>query len=319
MQILVMGSGGVGGYFGGLLARAGEDLTFIARGEHLAALQAQGLRIESPKGDFVIQPVQAGEDPATVGIVDLVLVATKSYNLEEVAAQFKPCLGPETAVLPLQNGVDASERLATILDPRSVLGGVCYIISHIAEPGLIRHGGLERIVFGELDGQITPRVEAIAATLQAAGIEAEASTQINQERWTKFLFITAISGVGAVTRVPIDEIVGCPEARQLLESSMREVEALARANGVRLDEDIVPRTMSLCEGVAPGVTASMHRDIVAGRPSELESQNGYVVREGLRLGVSVPTHTFIYGALLPQERRAQAASGTLPSRKTSSG
>jgi 2-dehydropantoate 2-reductase len=307
MRIAVMGTGGVGGYFGGLLAQAGEDVTFIARGEHLRAIQADGLRVESVHGDFTVRPAQATDDPSTVGPVDLVLFATKTYQIEEAAGAMRPLIGPETVVLPLQNGVDASERVADILGSEHVLGGVCYIVSAIAGPGIIQQRSeFRRIVLGELDGQVTPRVEVITAALQRTGAPVELSTAINKMRWTKFLFIASFSGMGAVTRVPAGELMACAETRQMLELAMREIEALAAAGGVRLDGDVVPETMAFCDNLAPDATASMQRDIMEGRPSELEAQNGFVMRKGAELGVPVPVNTFIYSVLLPQERRARS-------------
>ncbi len=307
MRIAVMGTGGVGGYFGGLLARAGEDVTFIARGEHLRAIQTDGLRVESVHGDFTVRPAQATDDPSTVGPVDLVLFATKTYQIEEATEAMRPLIGPETVVLPLQNGVDASERVAAILGPEHVLGGVCYIVSAIAGPGVIQQRSEFRsIALGELDGQVTPRVEAITATLKRTGAPVELSTAINKVRWTKFLFIASYSGMGAVTRALAGELMACAESRQMLERSMREIEALAAASGVRLGDDAVPEAMAFCDNLAPDATASMQRDIMEGRPSELEAQNGFVMRKGAELGVPVPVNTFIYSVLLPQEHRARA-------------
>ncbi len=306
MRIAVMGAGGVGGYFGGLLAHAGEEVTFIARGEHLRAIQSRGLRIESIHGSFTIQPAQATDDPAVVGPVDLILFTTKTHHIEPAGEALRPMVGPQTAILPLQNGVDASERLIAILGPGPVLGGTCRIVSLVAAPGVIQQSSpFRHITLGELDGSITPRVQAIADALSRAGVPVEVSDNINQARWTKFLFIAPYSGMGAVTRVPAGELMACPEARHMLEQAMREVEALARACGVVLEEDIVPRTLAFCEGLAPDSTSSMQRDIMEGRPSELEAQNGFVMRRGAELGIPVPVNTFIYSVLLPQERRAR--------------
>lgn len=309
MKIAIMGSGGVGGYFGGLLAQAGEDVTFIARGEHLRAIQSNGLRVESVHGGFTIQPAHATDDPAEIGPVDLVLSTTKTYQIEESTEAMRPLVGAETAVLPLQNGVDASERMAAILGPEPVLGGACWVVSAIVAPGEIQQRSqFRRIALGELNGQITPRAEQIAAALDRAGAVVDLSAEINKVRWAKFLFIASISGVGAVTRVPAGEVTKCAEARSLLEESMCEIEALAQAAGVTLDEDAVEKAMEFCDNLAPDATASMQRDIIDGKPSELEAQNGYVMRRGAELGVAVPVNGFIYRALLPQERRARAGA-----------
>ena len=304
MKIAIMGSGGVGGYFGGMLAHAGEDVTFIARGEHLRALRENGLRVESVHGDFAVVPLQVTDDPATVGPVNLVIFATKTYHIDEAARAMRPFVGPNTAVLPLQNGVDAAERTAAILGPDPVLGGACWVVSTIAAPGVIRQSSsFHRIVVGEFDGRITPRVEEIVAAFRRSGISAEASSEINKVRWSKFAFIAAFSSVGAVTRVPAGEIMACAETRALLEGAVREVEAVARAACVPLDPDVVPQTMEFCARLAPDATASMQRDILEARRSELESIVGIVGRLGARLGVPTPVFRFLYAALLPQERR----------------
>lgn len=311
MRIAVMGSGGVGGYFGGLLAAAGEEVTFIARGEHLRAIRANGLRVESVHGDFSIVPAQATENSAGVGAVDLVLLATKSYALEEAAQAVRPLLGSGTAVLPLQNGVDAPERLVAILGPEPVLGGLCYVGSYVAAPGVIRQvSQFRRVIVGELNGEITPRVKAIIAVLARSGAVAETSADIRKALWTKFAFIAPFSGVGAVARVPAGEITGCPETRTLLEQAMREVEAVARKRSVSLEPDVVPQTMAFCDAMAPAQTASMQRDILDGKPSELESIIGIMVRLGEELAVPVPAFRFFYATLLPQERLAHNRSAT---------
>ena len=190
MRIAIMGTGGVGGYFGGLLAKSGEDVTFIARGEHLRAIREQGLRIESVFGDFTTFPAQATDDPAAVGLVDTVLFATKTHQIEAAAEAMQPMIGAHTAVLPLHNGLDASERTAAVLGSGPVLGGICQVGSQIAAPGVIRQmTQFRRVVAGELAGPITPRVERIVEVLRKANIQAEASDNIQRVRWTKFIFI----------------------------------------------------------------------------------------------------------------------------------
>lgn len=310
MRIAIMGSGGVGGYFGGLLARAGHDVTFIARGAHLAALRAHGLRVESVHGDFAITPAQTTDDPAAVGPVDCVLFATKTFQIEEAATAMRPMIGPQTAVLPLHNGLDASERTAAVLGAGPVLGGMCQLGSYIAAPGVIKQiSQFRRVVAGELDGPVSPRVTAIVAALRAAGADAEASPTIQKARWTKFIFIAPFSGIGALTRAPAGDIMGCPETRSLLVDAVLEVEAVARAAGVGLDGDIAAKTVAFCDGMAPGQTASMQRDIMDGKPSELESIVGVMVRLGAELNVPTPLFRCFYAALLPQERRARGIAG----------
>jgi 2-dehydropantoate 2-reductase len=307
MRITVFGTGGVGGYFGGRLAQAGEDVVFIARGEHLRAMQEHGLRVDSIKGDFVIQPVQATDTPAEVGPVDAVLVCVKAWDVPDAAQAMRPMVGAETFAVPLENGVEAPDQLAAGLGREHVLGGLCKIISFIAAPGYIRHAGAEPYVaFGELDKRPSERVERLRqAFAQAAGVTVEVPEDVQAAMWEKFLFIAAISGVGAVTRAPADIMRSIPETRQLLEQAMVEILAVARARGVDLPDQVIPKTMAFIDNLPVGGTASMQRDIIAGRPSELEYQNGTVVRLGQELGVPTPTHAFIYASLLPQELRAR--------------
>lgn len=306
MRIAIMGTGGVGGYFGGLLAQAGNDVIFIARGEHLAAIRAHGLRVESIHGDFTVRPAQAAADPATVGPVDYVLFATKTHHFDQALDAMRPLIGPHTTILPLQNGIDAAERTAAALGGDHVIGGLCQVGSYIAAPGVIKQiSQFRRIVAGELDGRITPRVQAIVAALQAAGAAADATADIRKALWTKFIFIAPFSGVGAVARVPAGEIMACAETRGLLEDAMREVAAVAHARGITLDADIVAKTMAFCAAMEPQQTASMQRDVMSGKPSELESMIGVLVRFGVELGVQTPVFQFFYAALLPQERRAR--------------
>jgi 2-dehydropantoate 2-reductase len=307
MRIAVFGAGGVGGYFGGRLAQAGEDVVFIARGEHLRAIQTQGLRVDSIKGDFIVRPAQASDDPGQVGEVDVVLVAVKTWQVPEAAQSMRPVMGSNTYVLPLENGVEAPSQLAAALGIERVLGGMCQISSAIAGPGHIRHVGIDPfIAFGELDGRPSERVERLLRAFQRAeGMRVEAPDDIQAAMWRKFLFIAAISGVGAVARAPAGVIRSLPETRRLLELAMWEVYAIARARGIRQPEDVVAQTLAFIDGMGPSVIASMHRDILNGRPSELEAQNGAVVRLGLEAGVPTPVHDYLYASLLPQELKAR--------------
>jgi 2-dehydropantoate 2-reductase len=306
MRIVVLGAGAVGGYFGGRLAQAGEEVVFIARGEHLQALRHRGLRVDSIEGDFVIQPLQATDEPTQVGVVDVVLVGVKAWQVTEAARAMHPLIGPETFVVPLQNGVEAPDQLAAVLGADHVLGGLCKIISSLVEPGHICHTGIEPYVaFGELDNRPSERAERLRRAFERAGVTAEIPPDIHVAMWEKFLFIASFSGVGAVTRAPVGVLRTLPETRQMLEQAMHEVLAVARAREIALPEEAISRTMALIDGLPPGGSASMQRDIVAGRPSELEAQNGAVVRLGREVGVATPLHTFITHSLLPLERRAR--------------
>lgn len=307
MRITVFGSGAVGGYFGGRLAQAGEEVVFIARGAHLQALRSDGLRVDSPKGDFLVQPAQATDDPAQVGAVDAVLVGVKAWQVPQAAQAMRPLLGPDTCVVPLQNGVEAPAQLAAALGERHVLGGLCSIISLVAGPGHIRHvGGEPYIAFGEMDNRPSSRAERLRqAFAQASGLTVEIPPDIHAALWKKFLFIAAFSGVGAVARAPAGILRSVPETRGLLQEAMQEVWAVARARGVALPEDLVEKTMAFVDGLPPEGTASMQRDIIEGRPSELAAQNGAVVRLGAEAGMATPVHSFIFRSLWPLELRAR--------------
>ena len=306
MRIAVFGTGAVGGYFGGRLAQAGEDVVFIARGEQLRALKAHGLRVDSIKGDFALQPVQATDDPAQVGVVDAVIVGVKTWQVPEAARATRPLVGPETFVVPLENGVEAPDQLAAVLGAEHVLGGLCRIVSFVVEPGHVRHAGLEPYVaLGELDNRPGERAERLRDAFTQAGVNAEIPADIQVAIWEKFLFIASFSGVGAVTRAPAGVLRSLPETRRMLEAAMREVLAVAQARGIGMTEEAVSRTMALIDGLPEAGTASMQRDIIGGQPSELESQNGAVVRLGQEVGVDVPLHGFMYRCLLPLELRAR--------------
>lgn len=302
MRIAVYGAGGVGGYFGGRLAEAGEDVVFIARGDHLRAIQDQGLRVESPKGDFAIQPAPATDDPDQVGKVDFVLLGVKAWQVPQAARAMQPMLDHDTLVVPLQNGVEAPMQLSEVLGSERVLGGLCRISTMVAAPGLIRHIGIEPyIAFGDLGRRPLRRCELLREAFERAGVWAEIPADIQAAMWEKFIFIAAISGVGAVTRVPVGTLRSIPETRQMLADALQETVELARALDVSLPEGIADRTLSLIDGLPAEATASMQRDIMEGRPSELGAQNGAVVRMATRVGVPVPVHTFLYASLLPQE------------------
>jgi len=306
MRIAVFGSGGVGGYFGGCLARAGEDVVFIARGQHLQAMLSHGLRVDSVKGDFVVKTVQATDDPKQVGYVDAVLLGVKAWQVTEAAEAMRPMIGPETFVLPLQNGLEAPTKLAAVLGDKHVLGGLCGLSTFIVGPGHIRHAGVEPFVkFGELDNQPSDRVKAFQKVFEQAGVITEIPQDIHVALWMKFLFITGWSGVGAVTRAPVGVWRSLPETRQMAASALKEIVRVAQARDIAIPEDPVPATMKMYDSFPPGITSSMQRDMAEGRPSELDAQIGAVVRFGKEADVATPLHNFIYNSLLPMERRAR--------------
>lgn len=307
MRVAVFGSGGVGGYFGGRLAEAGEEVVFIARGSHLQAMQEQGLRVESVNGNFHLQPVRATGDPAQVGPVDVVLLGVKAWQVTGAARAIQPLVGAHTCVVPLQNGVEAAAQLAAVLGDRHVLGGLCRVVSFIAGPGSICHmGGEPYVAFGELDNQSSERVERLRQAFdRAKGVTVEVPPDIQVAIWSKFLAIAPFSGIGAVTRAPAGIWRSRPEIRQLWLEAMREVFEVARARGVNLPEETIGTSAAFMDSLPPGATASMQRDIMAGLPSELESQNGAVVRLGQEAGVPTPIHRVIYASLLPLELKAR--------------
>ena len=297
----------MGGYFGGRLAQAGESVVFLARGAHKEALSKNGLRVESVAGDFLVRPTEATDDPASVGPVDVVLLAVKAWQVRDAARALRPLLGPETFVVPLQNGVEAADQVAEVVGARHVVGGLCKIVSYLAAPGVVRHAGVPpQIEIGERDGSRSERVLRLAqAFSQAQGVSVAVPDDIEAAVWEKFLFIAPFSGVGAVTRVPAGVLRREPETRRMLEQAMSEIEALARARGIGLRADVVSRTLGFVDGLPEDATASMQRDILEGRPSELEYQNGAVVRLGRAAGVPVPVHECLYASLLPLEGRAR--------------
>ena len=311
LTIAVFGTGATGGYFGGRLAEAGEDVRFVARGAHLAALREYGLTVESVAGDFRVQPVRAAADPAELGPVDVVLLGVKAWQVPKAAEAMRPLVGERTFVVPLQNGIEAPGQLAAVLGAERVLGGFCSILASLESPGRIRHMGVvPYIAFGELDGSRSARAEALRAAFAGTrGVTVEVPAGIRAAMWNKFLFITALSGVGAVTRAPAGVVRSQPASRGLLRDALEEIHAVARRAGIALPADAVERTLAFIDGLPPDGTASMQRDVLAGRPSELEAQVGAVVRLGERLGVEVPVHRTIYAALLPQERRARGEIG----------
>ncbi len=307
MRIAIFGAGGVGGYFGGRLAQAGEEVVFIARGEHLRAMQSDGLRVDSPKGNFRVIPIQATDDLGQTGQVDAVILGVKAWQVPAAARAMRAAIGAGTCVLPLQNGVEASGQLAEILGKEHVLGGLCRISSYIAGPGHIAHVGLEPYVaLGELDNRSSQRVERLRTALERAGVWVEVPTDIEAAVWAKFLFIAAVSGVTAVTRAPLGVVRSLPETRRFLEGAMQEIFDVASALGIRLAEDVRSKTLAYIDTLPEKTIPSMQRDILEGKPSELEAQNGAVIRLGLAAGIPTPIHTFIYSSLLPAELRARS-------------
>jgi 2-dehydropantoate 2-reductase len=303
----VVGAGGVGGYFAAVLARAGYSVSVVARGAQLEAIRRDGLRIISPKGDFTTKVAKASSNPADIGPVDSVILAVKAWQVTEAGSTMKPLLTPLTKVLPLENGVEATEQLQQVLGPAHPLIGLCRIIASVESPGCIRHGGLEpTVALGEPDGSaLSENALALAEALKTAGVTVQTPPDIHAALWEKLIFIAAVSGAGAVARSTIGEVRNCPPTRELLRQLMEEVATIARIRGIHLTEDAVSRALTFVDSSPGDGTASMQRDIAAGRPSELEAIVGAVVRFGDQAGVPTPAMDYVYASLLPQENRAR--------------
>lgn len=309
MRIAVYGTGGVGGYFGGRLAQIGQDVTFIARNENLAALRSTGLRVGSISGDFVIDKVRATNNPAEVGIVDYVLCCVKSWQLPAAARAIKPMVGPDTLVVPLQNGIEATNQLCAELDPENVLGGLCAVVAFQSGPGHIKHsGGNPLIRFGHLDNRADPRVNALSEIFNhCSGVKSSIPDDILVAIWQKFMLITPWSGLGAVSRAPVGVLLEQEETRELLLEAAEEIYQVGLAKGIELPADSVDKTLATLDDITPNSTTSMQRDLIRGRPSELDAQNGAVVRLGREVGVDTPVNRFFLYSLRSLELRARGA------------
>ncbi len=301
MKIAVMGSGGVGGLYGGRLAHAGSDVTFVARGAHLAAMRASGLTIENePQGNIHLPKVNVTDDPATIGSVDLVIISVKLWDTEAAARAVKPIVGPDTAVLSLQNGVIKDDILRREFGDKAVMGGAGYVATHIARPGVIRQTGtLQRLVFGEYDGQRSARAEALLAALLRAGIQAELSTDIRRTLWEKYSFLVGLSGTTATMRVPIGTVRSNPQTRAFLFDILKETVAVGRALGVALPENYAEDRLAFADSVPADMTSSMHHDLERGNPLEVAWLSGGVVQLGKKIGVPTPANRAVWDILAP--------------------
>lgn len=295
-----MGAGGTGGFFGGLLTRAGEDVTFIARGPHLDAIRARGLRVKSRlAGDFTVSP-RATDDPHTLGPVDLILFAVKSYSTAEAVEKIRSLVGPETMILSVQNGIDNEDRIAEAVGPKPVLGGVANVSSVIESPGVIAQmAGPGRIILGELNGGVSARAENLLQVFRRAGIASEVHTNIRVALWEKFIFICGVSGMTALTRLPIGPILATPETCDMLLGTMAEVEAVGRTEGVGMSPGSADQALAFARGFEPSARGSLYYDLAAGRRLELETLNGTVVRLGRKREIPTPLNFAIYAALKP--------------------
>lgn len=313
MKFAIFAAGGVGGYFGGRLAQAGHDVTFIARGEHLDAIREAGLKVDSIDGDFVIHPAKVTDDPDSVGAVDVLLVAVKAWQMDVAIEQMKFLVGTSTVIIPLLNGVEAPEQLSAAFGSACVLGGLCRISSFVAGPGHIQHVGMKPyIAFGELDNARSERVNALQKIFaEIPDIVVDVPADIRVAMWEKFIFICAMSGVGAVTRQPVGVYREVPETRAMLYATLKEALAVGRKRGVSLAKNIADVILDKIDDLPDEMMASMQKDVMAGLPSELEAQNGAIVRMGRELGVRTPTHNIIYASLLPMELSSRGSSNSL--------
>jgi len=295
-----MGAGGVGSYMGALLARAGAEVTLICRGAHLAAIRADGLRVTTPDGEVAATDIAATDNPAAVGPVDVVVQSVKLYDLAAASQQLRPMIGPETTLVPVQNGVTAPEEIGAIVGPTHVVGGVVFINSTVVAPGVVHcKSEINSLIFGELDGRVSQRVAAFREVCLSAGIDARVSDSMQTEQWRKFVPVAGLSAISCLSRQPIGPIREDRKLRALYRQAMTEVVALATAKGVALESGIVEHMLALAERYQPEARVSMLEDLEAGKPLELDWLSGYVSREARRLGVATPFHDVAYTCLKP--------------------
>ena len=305
MKIVVFGVGGVGGFFGGKLAKAGFDVTFIARGENLKAINENGLQINSILGDFKVYP-NATDNIREISNIDLVILAVKSWQIDAIAKQLKAVVSQNTMILPLQNGADNADRLRAILPEKNVLAGLCKIVSKIESPGVINHFEFEpEIIFGEYDNSKTERMQKLKAIFDKAGFKNVHSDDIHLDIWKKFLFIATVSGIGAITRSVFGVMREDKNIRDLLYETASEIKAVANAKGIPLEDTHIEGALAIVDLMEYNTTASMQRDFMEGKPSELQNFNGYIVEQGKLLNIPTPVNKFTFHCLLPQELKAR--------------
>jgi len=301
MRIAVLGTGGIGGYFGGRLATAGHDVTFLARGAHLEAIREHGLVVRSVAGDFTVESARATDDAASIGEVDTVLLAVKTWQLPPLLESLPALAGPDTAVLTTQNGVEAPDQVARVVGREAVLPGIAKIFAFIDAPGHVTHaGGPASLAFDEwstLPGPPSARVTRLREAVTASGAVSPVPIDIWAELWSKMLFVVPFGGLGAALDATIGELRSRPSSRALLEDAMREVEAVARARGIALPPTVVAGTMAFVDDQPAGATTSLQRDLLEGKPSELDAWTGAVVRLGGDSGVDVPLHRLLLEVL----------------------
>ena len=299
MRIAIMGSGGLGGYYGGVLARAGEDVTFIARGAHLDAIRSQGLKIKSPDGGEFTIKAEATDDPGKLDPVDLVMFCVKTYDTDAAAEQIRPIVGPDTVVTSIQNGIDSAERIGQVIAPGHIIGGVSYVSSVIEKPGVVDFRFAGMTSFGELDGSMTPRLEQLVKTFEKAGVNVEARSDIRTYSWEKFAAFCGFASVEVLTRLPAGPVLAFSDTKALARGALKEVQKVAQAVEVTLPENFPDKMLDFAASAPATHRPSMYYDLVGGKRLELESLNGTVVRLGTEHGVETPLNFAIYAALKP--------------------
>lgn len=310
MRIAIMGSGGVGGYFGAKLKQGGADVHFIARGAHLAAMRENGLTVESAHDPIRLPKVNVTDDPKEIGPVDIVLFAVKLWDTESAARSLTPIVGPHTGIISLQNGVQKDDVLRGIFGAGAVMGGAAYMATTIGRPGVIvQTGSFQRMVFGEYDGSQSTRAQALLDAARAGGINAEISDDIRRALWEKYVFLVAISGATTSMRLPLGPIRSHPRTRQFLHDLLREAVAVGRAQGVALPADFAEQRASFIDGLPADMTASMHHDLQRGQRLEVQWLSGGVAEMGAKLGVPTPANRAVYDILVlhADGRRSDAA------------
>ena len=298
MRIAVIGAGGIGAIYGASLAKAGADVIFVARGAHLAAMREHGLKIEGDRGEMHVSPAHATDDPSSIGPVDVVLFCVKLWDVESAGAAIRPIVGPKTAVIPLQNGVDAHERLIPVLGREAVMGGTAFVTGSIIAPGVVRQtGAYQRMTFGELDGTISPRGKRLAQLCAAAGFEGILSPDVLVPLWDKFTMLVPLANVNALTRAPLGKYRADPDSWSLVEGSVHETVAVGRAEGVNLAPDAADKAIALIRSMPDHHMTSMGNDLLRGNRLELPWFAGKIVELGRKHGVPTPVNSFVYAAL----------------------
>ncbi|MCU4162837.1 ketopantoate reductase family protein [Carboxylicivirga caseinilyticus] len=305
MHIAIIGTGGVGGYFGAKLAQAGNKVTFVARGEHLKAIQDNGLIVRSIDGDFRVEDIKATDKILDIKNPDLIITAVKAWQIKEVREDINKIIHSDTMILPLQNGVLAAEELCEVINPSHVLNGLCRIISKIEAPGVINHFGVRpEIVFGEMDKPDSKRMKGLSESFDKAGINYKASRDIEADVWKKFISI-CVSALLAVTKTTYGEMCELKETRQMMINLLNEVYDLSQKKGVNIKPDFIDKTVSFIDSFPYKSTSSLTRDVWEGKPSEIEYQNGTVVKLAQKYGIDVPVNRFVYNCILPMELKAR--------------